>query len=478
MNNFNNYNLCDEILKSLDFLGYEKPTKVQQETIPEILNGRDVLVKSKTGSGKTASFVIPVLNKVVWEEKYAQALILTPTRELAIQIKEDVVNIGRFKRIKCSSLFGRDSFIKQTLELKQKTHVVVGTPGRVLDHLEKGTFNTSNIKYLIIDEADEMLDMGFLDQVHQIIEDLPKERVTVLLSATVDAHLRKITDDYMISPKTIEIEEAVSSEINITQTFYKAFEDSKKQDLKNLTIMHNPDSCIIFCNTQAKVDEVTKYLFDNNYTVKKIHGGMEQSDRTEVMNKFKRGVFRYLVATDVAGRGIDISDISLVINYDMPKKVQNYVHRIGRTGRNEKTGQAITFVTNIGQTSFENLCDFLNVDHTLNDMITHEDIANKIDDFNQKNMKAPEIKVQKSDKLNKDITKLHINAGKKTKMRAFDVVGTICSLDGLVGADIGVINIAEVSTFFEILNGKGEQVYKELQNTPIKGRIRKVSYVE
>ena len=475
--NFNKLNLSDELMKSIEMLGYTAPTDVQKEVIPAILAGRDVIVKSQTGSGKTASFVIPICQNINWEDNQAQALILAPTRELAIQIKEDIFNIGRFKRIKTSVLYGRDSFVNQAKEIKQKTHIAVGTPGRIIDHLEKGTFDVSNIKYLVIDEADEMLAMGFIDQVKQIIDFLPKKRITVLLSATLGKEIVHLSKRYMNDPMQIEMKEQKSVVETVEQVFYETNEDDKDRLLNDITMMENPESCIIFCNTQATVDNLYKQLWDNRYTCAKIHGALEQRDRTAIMQDFRRGEFRYLIATDVAARGIDIDNISLVINFDTPKKAETYVHRIGRTGRIGNSGKAITFVTERGRRSYLEIQEYTNKNFSFTQIPSKETVMKHRDDFYAKMRFIPEVKEDKGSALSKDITKIHINAGKKTKMRAVDIVGTLCSLDNMTAADIGIINILDISTFVEILNGKGPAVHKALQTKPVKGRIRRISLV-
>ncbi|MFI3225821.1 MAG: DEAD/DEAH box helicase [Clostridia bacterium] len=474
----NNFNLSENLMKAIELLNYSSFTDVQNQAIPEILAQKDVIVKSQTGSGKTASFVIPICEHIVWEENAVQALVLTPTRELAIQVKDDVFNIGRFKRIKCSALYGRDSFVKQSKELKQKTHIAVGTPGRVIDHIERQTLNTDNIKYLVIDEADEMLAMGFIEQVEEIIDALPKNRVTVLLSATFSSDIQNIAKKYMKNPTKIEIEQQISTIDKVSQVFYHADEDKKGQLLRDITTVENPESCIIFCNTQANVDDIDDFLYKNGYTCDKIHGGMEQVDRTRIMNNFKRGVFRYLIATDVAARGIDVDDISLVINFDMPKKSETYVHRIGRTGRIGKGGKAITFVSERGMNSFDELQEFLNKTIDFEVPPTKTQVEQAKTGFDKKMDKKPQVRELKGSKLSENITKIHINAGKKTKMRPVDIVGTLCSIDGMTAADIGIINILDISTFVEVLNGKGDMVHKVLQTKPIKGRLRTVSLVE
>lgn len=476
--NFTNYNLSEELLKAIRMLSFNKPTKVQSQVIPAVLEQKDVIVKSQTGSGKTAAFAIPLCNLIEWEANKPQALVLVPTRELAIQVKDDVFNIGRFKRLKVSAVFGKSSFYNQEKELKQKTHVVVGTPGRIIDHIERGTLDTSEIKYLVIDEADEMLNMGFIEQIENIINRLSKERVTVLLSATFQNDINVLCNKYMREPISVEIEEENSPIDRIIQEKYVIDEKDKINLLKDVTVVENPDSCIIFCNTQVKVNRVCKDLLNHNYTCEKIHGGMEQENRFKVMNSFKKGYYRYLVATDVAARGIDIDNISLVINYDIPQDSESYVHRIGRTGRLDKEGRAITFVTKSEGKYLNDIEKYIGKEIQLKNRLQKDSVRNNQKEFLEKMKIKPILKEIKGEKFSREITKLHVNAGKKTKMRPVDIVGTLCSIEGMTAEDIGVINIVDISTFVEILNNKGELVYKELQNKPIKGRMRKVSKVE
>ncbi len=473
--NFKDYKLSAELLKAIQMLGFEKPTNVQAQVIDAMFKKKDVIVRSQTGSGKTGAFAIPICEMVEWIENKPQALVIVPTRELAIQVKEDVFNLGRFKRIKVTALYGRAPFYNQEKELKQKTHVVVGTPGRIMDHIERATFDLSEIKYLIIDEADEMFKMGFIEQLEGIIELLPKERMTVVLSATMPEDMGDLCDTYMKEPVYVEIEDENPTIDRIEQEGYIVSDPDKMNLLKDLTIIENPDSCIIFCNTKIMVDDVCYRLQKSNYSVDKIHGGMEQRDRIKVMNRFRKGQFRYLIATDVAARGIDINDISLVINYEIPENVENYVHRIGRTGRMDKLGKAVSFVMENESKSLEEIKEYTGKEIILKDKPKKEIVLEMRENFERKLNTLPELKEAKDVQLNKEILKIHINAGKKTKMRAVDIVGTLCNIEGVTADDIGVISILDISTFVDILNNKGELVYKELQNTPIKGRLRKVS---
>jgi len=475
---FKNYKLSSEILKAISILNYESPTKVQEQVIPAVLEQKDIIVKSQTGSGKTAAFAIPICEFIDWDENKPQALVIAPTRELAIQVKEDIFNLGRFKRLKVSAIYGKSPFYNQEKELKQKTHVVVGTPGRIIDHIERETFDTSKIKYLVIDEADEMLNMGFIEQIETIITYLPKERVTMLFSATMPVNIEALCSKYMKEPIYVEIEEQNSAEKRIYQERYTVDQEDKIKLLRDVTIVENPGSCMIFCNTKQTVDEVYAELTNLKYTCEKIHGGMEQRDRLRVMNDFKLGYFRYLVATDVAARGIDIDNISLVLNYDIPRDAERYVHRIGRTGRINREGRAITFVTENESKFLNDIQQYIGKDINLKERPDKDTVIHSKQEFIEKINAPPEIKETKGVQLSKEIMKLHINAGKKTKMRPVDIVGTLCNIKGITVADIGIINIVDISTFVEILNNKGELVFQALQETPIKGRLRKVSKVD
>lgn len=475
---FNDYSLGNELLKAIRILQFESPTKVQSEVIPAVLAQKDIIVKSQTGSGKTAAFAIPICQQVDWDENKPQALVIAPTRELAIQVKEDIFNIGRFKRLKVCAVYGKEPIHLQVKELKQKTHVVVGTPGRIIDHIERGTLDTSNIKYLVIDEADEMLNMGFIEQVETVISSLPKQRVTALLSATIPEDIKALCNRYMKNPLYVEVEDQNTAADRILQERYLVELRDKMSLLRDVMIVESPNSCMIFCNTKQKVDDVSNALANLKYPCRKIHGGMEQRDRLKVMDDFKKGYFRYLVATDVAARGIDVDNISLVINYDLPLDGETYVHRIGRTGRVENTGKAVSFVTQFEDKFLNIIQQYIGKEIALKERPSKEAVNERRQEFVNKINATPKIKKTKGAGLNKEIVKLHINAGKKTKMRPVDIVGTLCNIKGMTAQDIGIINVSDISTFVEILNNKGEMVFQALQNKPIKGRLRKVSKVD
>jgi ATP-dependent RNA helicase DeaD len=464
--NFKDLKLSEDILKAINKIGYSSPTEVQSKVIPLILDEKDVYVKSRTGSGKTASFGIPICDKIDIELKEPQALILTPTRELCLQVKEDITNIGRYKRVWCTAVFGKQPVSSQAKELKQRVHIVVGTPGRALDLITRGYLDVSKIKYLIIDEADKMLNMGFIDQLSSIINELPAIRTTMLFSATLSEELLSISSKYMNSPSMVEIND-VDNPIEIDEFWYETIEKDKSDLLKAIIYTKSPESCVIFCNTRERVDHVFKLLKDNSFSCNAIHGGMDQDLRLEVMNSFKMGEFHFLVATDVAARGIDIESLSHILNFDLPLEVESYVHRIGRTGRAGKTGTAITFVTPFEIRFLNEIENFIG--HKLTKAVppTEENIK-----LAKANYKEPEIKarVDKAAYFDKDIMKLYINAGKKKKIRTGDILGALTNIPGINNEDIGIINIQDNISYIDILSGKGNIVLKALQNMTIKGK--------
>lgn len=472
-NKFKEYKLCDEIIKALDGIGYKKPSDVQREVIPQILTGKDIVVKSQTGSGKTAAFGIPLCENIKWEESNAQALILTPTRELAIQVKEELGNIGRFKRIRTVAVFGKQPFSDQARELKQKTHIVVGTPGRVLDHIDRDTLKVCNIKYLVIDEADEMLNMGFIDQVRDIINKLNVDRQTMLFSATIPEEILGLCNVYMNNPSNIEIKSQKLITDNINHELYKFEEFYKLDNLGKILISEAPETAVIFCKTKENVDKVFENLNKKGYSVNKIHGGMLQKDRLDIMDKFKKGNFRILVATDVAARGIDVEGITHVINYDLPVEKEAYVHRIGRTGRAGAKGKAISFVNQYEDRLLDMIQEYIGFEIPLKKDII--EVSKEIRETAIKSLKSkPNIKREKAKAINKNITKIYLNGGKKKKLRAGDFVGAISRIEGVTAEDIGIIDVQDTVSYIDILNGKGNKVIEGLKNSTIKGKKLRV----
>lgn len=472
-NEFTKFKISDEILKSIEGLGYKNPSKVQEKVIPEILLNKDIIVKSQTGSGKTAAFGIPLCEKVDWNENIPQILVLTPTRELAVQVSEDITNIGRLKRIKSVSIFGKEPISEQERKLKQKTHVVVGTPGRILDHIDRGSLNLAQIKYFVIDEADEMLNMGFIGQVEGIIRRLPKKKVTMLFSATIPEEIKVLCDKYMNKPVDISINNQKLINENIDHNLYYTNYEEKIEKLNDILIIEKPETVVIFAKTKENVDTVFQWLKSKGYSVNRIHGGMLQKERLSIMDGFRLGDFRILVSTDLASRGIDVKGITHVINYDLPVEKEAYVHRIGRTGRAGEKGKAISFCVNEKDKLLSEIEEFIGFKipvYNLPDKIMVEKEKNE----GVKTLKSkPKRKEEKSKAINNNITKIYLNGGKKKKIRAGDIVGAICKIEGIRSEDIGIIDVQDSVSYVDILNGKGKRVIEELKNITIKGKIIK-----
>ncbi|MCE7699896.1 MAG: DEAD/DEAH box helicase, partial [Methanobacterium paludis] len=438
------------------------------------LKDRDIIVKAETGSGKTAAFAIPVCEKVQLEEKKPQVLVLAPTRELAVQIKEDFANIGRFKRLRCEAVFGKQPISKQITDLKQRVHIIVGTPGRTFDHIERGTIDLEKIKYLIIDEADEMLNMGFIDQVEAIVKLVPRNRITMLFSATISDEIEKLCQKHMNDPETIEIDPSKPSSEKIKQIYYEVEDCRKFKLLNDIIYTERPDSLIIFCSTKEKVENVSKDLISKGFSCQALHGGMEQKDRLDTINEFKEGKFSFLVATDIAARGLDIEGITHIINYDIPMEKQSYVHRIGRTGRAGKEGTAVTFVTPYEYRFLNDIEEYVQYKIPVEEKPTDKEVLEGKALFNKKADIKPKLRKNKEADLNKEITKIYINAGKKKKVRAGDIVGAITGIQGINGDDIGIIDIQDGFSYIDILKNKGNIVIDGLRKSTIKGKKVKV----
>ncbi len=477
---FNDYKLSDEILKALEKLGFESPTEVQAKVIPYAIDRKDIIVKSRTGSGKTAAFGIPICDAVNPEAKNPQALILTPTRELAVQVKEDISHIGRFRRIRATAVFGKQPMSIQKNELRQRVHVVVGTPGRTFDHIERGNLVLDDIKYLVIDEADKMLDMGFIDQIRDVIDALPKDRITMLFSATFPDEIDGICGEYMKKPIRIEIETSEHESKKIKQIAYQVEESKKFNLVKKLIYVNHPESCILFCNTREKVEDLFSKMKREGFRSEALHGGMEQTERLDVMKAFKQGKFSFLVATDVAARGIHVEDITLVVNYDLPMETESYVHRIGRTGRVEKEGLAVTLFTMYEDRFLASIEEFIDYKLEIGIEPNDNDVEKGRLIFEEKLSEPTKLKPIKDARLNKEVVRIRINSGRKDKMRPGDIVGAITAIDGVSADDIGIIDVQDTCSYVEIFGKNADKVLNKLAVTKIKGKIhtiRKVGFV-
>lgn len=470
-NRFQEYALSEEILTVLSMLGYQQPTDIQAAVIPVMLDGRHVTAKAPTGSGKTAAFAIPICEMVSWDEKAPQALILEPTRELAVQVSDEVFHIGRKKRLKVPAVFGGFPIDKQIQTLRQRAHIVVGTPGRVIDLIRRESLSLDKIDYLVIDEADLMLDMGFVDEIKAILTLLPAHCKISLFSATLKPEIRAIVDTY-VNDSVLIMQDSEEVTGRITQKLYQTGEDRKYEDFISVLIDENPVCCIIFCGTREMTGVLFQKLRRNRIFCGMIHGEMEQRDRLKTIESFRRGGFRYLIATDVAARGIDFEDLTHVINYDFPTGRETYVHRIGRVGRNGKAGTAISLLCEDERRMLSQVEAYMETELPVSPAPPRETLDEKA--FWKSQRIRAELKPRKGESLNRGIMRLSIGGGRKSKIRAVDIVGTVCSIDGLTAADIGIIDVRESLTYVEILNGKGDQVLESLQTKTLKGKIRKI----
>ncbi|MFR9236094.1 MAG: DEAD/DEAH box helicase [Eisenbergiella massiliensis] len=469
---FARYGLSLPILEALDMLGYHHPTAIQQEVIPLVLAGKNVVARSRTGTGKTAAFAVPLCEMAVWEENSPRALVLEPSRELAVQVSRELFQIGRKKRLKVPAVFGGFPIDKQMQTLKQKSHIVVGTPGRVMDLVRRGSLQLSGITHLVIDEADLMLDMGFLEEVGEIISLLPENRKILLFSATLEKQVQTLIDNYAADAVFVAQDQEDGPPPSIGQAVYEVTAENKYEMFKRVLMKENPDSCMIFCGTREMVNVLFQKLRRDRIFCGMIHGEMEQKERLKNVDAFGRGGFRYLIATDVAARGIDFENIGLVVNYDFPTGKETYVQRIGRTGRNGKDGRAVSLVSAQEKNMLQKVVEYTGTAlPVLQELIVTQE-EEKAFWALQRRKSAP--KAGKGEALNRDIMRLSIGGGRKSKMRTADIVGTICAVDGITAEDIGVIDIRESLTYVEILNRKGPLVLERLQTKPIKGKVRKV----
>jgi ATP-dependent RNA helicase DeaD len=343
---FSELGLSSEVLKAIDKLGFEQAAPIQAEAIPVLMQGKDVVGQSQTGSGKTVAFAAPAIEKVVVEERTTQVLILCPTRELAVQVSEEVHKLALFKRgLHALPIYGGQSYDRQLFGLRQGAHIVIGTPGRVMDHMRRGTLRLNSVKLAVLDEVDVMLNMGFRDDIELILQGTPKERQTVFFSATIPRPIQQLIEKYSRDPQNIRIEQKAMTVPTVEQVFYEVDRRYKVDLLTRLIDIHDFKLGLIFCNTRRMVDDLVEHLNAQGYSADRLHGEMTQMMRDRVMNKFRKSGLEFLVATDVAARGIDVENIEVVFNYDLPYDGEDYVHRIGRTGRQGRSGRAISFAS-------------------------------------------------------------------------------------------------------------------------------------
>lgn len=345
MGNFVNLGIEKKYEDILKKMGIVEPTPVQGEAIPTILGGRDIIAKAQTGTGKTLAFLLPVVQNINIGKNFPQGLILTPTRELALQITEEAKKLTEGMKLNILACYGGQDVDQQIRKLKNGIHLIIATPGRLIDHMKRGTVNLGAIDYLILDEADEMITMGFGKDLESIIFSIPKSRQTMLFSATISDQVRNIGRRFMKKPAHVDIKSEKVTLENIEQIGIRISPEEKIDRLKNIIDQYNPFLMMVFCRTKDGVTKVYNKLSQGNYNVGELHGDLSQNKRQQVMKKFKSADLQILVCTDVAARGIDVEGVTHVVNYDMPHDSDSYIHRIGRTGRIGNEGVAITFVT-------------------------------------------------------------------------------------------------------------------------------------
>ena len=343
---FSDLGISEEILKAVEDMGYTHPSPIQAQSIPLLLEGKDVIGQAQTGTGKTAAFAIPIIDQVDPLLREPQALILCPTRELAVQVEGEIFKLSKHKKgISSTVIYGGESIERQIRDLKKGVQIVVGTPGRIMDHMDRRTLRLNNVGIVVLDEADEMLDMGFRDDIEEILKSVPEERQTVFFSATMAKAIMDLTRKYQNDPEIVKVVKKELTVENINQIYYEVKSNLKTELITRLINLNQFGLSVVFCNTKRAVDEVTEGMIARGIQADALHGDLSQPQRTKVMNKFRKGHCSVLVATDVAARGIDVDNVEVVFNYDLPLDEEYYVHRIGRTGRAGKSGTAISFVT-------------------------------------------------------------------------------------------------------------------------------------
>lgn len=505
------------ILKAVEDMGFEEASPIQAKSIPVIMEGRDVVGQAQTGTGKTAAYSIPLLQKIDPELKKVQAIVLCPTRELAVQVAEEIRKLAKYMSdVKVLPVYGGQEIVRQIKSLKTGVQIVVGTPGRVMDHMRRKTVKFDNVSMVVLDEADEMLDMGFREDMETILTDTPKERQTVMFSATMAKAIMEIARTFQHDAEVVKVVRKELTVENIEQYYYEVRQKNKNEVLCRLIDIYNPRLSVVFCNTKRQVDDLISELKGRGYFADGIHGDMKQAQRDRVMADFRNGKTEILIATDVAARGIDVDDVDIVFNYDLPQDEEYYVHRIGRTGRAGREGLALSFVsgkevyklkdiehyckTKIKAKPIPSLDDVKNtklevlfdkVRETveaggLSDMI--EMVENQVnqEDYTIMDMAAALLKMTVGDSLdgreeveqvhydmegdNRGMVRLFINVGKKDKIKPANILGAISGESGIPGKLVGSIDMLDNYTFVEVPAKHADMVLKAMENAKIKGR--------
>jgi len=447
---FSTLTLPAEQLSNLEELGYSQMTPIQAASLPAILQGQDVRAKAKTGSGKTAAFGIGLLDKITVNDFVTQAMVLCPTRELADQVSKELRRLARFtQNIKILTLCGGQPMGPQLESLVRPAHIVVGTPGRIQEHLRKGTLKLEQLKVLVLDEADRMLDMGFSDDIEDVVSYTPVNRQTLLFSATYPDGIERISNKFQRQPLNVEIEGG-DDVADIEQVFIEADRHNRLQLLVAVLYQHQPSSCVVFCNTKRDCQEVADTLLSKGIDALALNGDLEQRDRDRVLVRFANGSCRVLVATDVAARGLDIKQLGLVINYELSFDPEVHVHRVGRTGRAGTRGVAVSLVTP-------------------QEMVR----VNALEDYTQQKVvwqKASQSLAATPVTLEPEMATLCIDGGRKAKIRPGDILGALTGDAGLTAAEVGKIDMFPIHAYVAIRKSSAKKALQRLQEGKIKGK--------
>lgn len=517
LHSFGDISLSKQVLQALTDMGFEEPSPIQKEAIPLGLEGLDLIGQAQTGTGKTAAFGIPIIEKVNPKLQAVQAVVVAPTRELAVQVSEEIARIGKYKHIKLVPIYGGQSIDRQIRALRYGCQVVVGTPGRLIDHLNRGTLKLNYTKMVVLDEADEMLDMGFIDDVESILRQVPSDqRQVMLFSATMPAEIRKLAQTYMNNPKSVAVSRDELTVPLIEQVFYETRDKMKVDILCRVIDMEDIGQGIIFCRTKRGVDELVAALEARGYFADALHGDLSQQQRDRVMKRFRDGKTELLVATDVAARGLDIDNVTHVINFDIPQDPESYVHRIGRTGRAGRKGQAITLIspreyrqlrlierliktrikrqevpslTDISERQAENLKKQIVKYIKSNHIAKYRSIVSSLmEEYDSIDVAAAALKfavegasAEEQLEVEEEIlfgntgaapgmVRLFMNIGRAQQIRPQDIVRWIADESGIPGNIIGMINIYDKFTFVEVPEEHAHRVLSCMHQNMIKGR--------
>lgn len=509
--------LSEPTMRAIIEAGFEAPTPIQEQSIPILLAGKDLIGQAQTGTGKTAAFALPLAEILDASQNHVQAIILLPTRELCIQVAQEAHNLTKYKRLRVVPVYGGQPIDRQFRALMAGPQIVVGTPGRVLDHLRRGTLKLNQVRMVVLDEADEMLNMGFLEDVEEILKEAPKERKTALFSATMPPRIAALARDYLNNPERVNIESKHRTVALVEQTYYEVAPNQKVEALARILDMESPGSTIIFCRTRREVDELGEALQLRGYEAETLHGEMNQAARDRVMNRFRASQADLLIATDVAARGLDIDQITHVVNYDIPWDVESYIHRIGRTGRAGRSGSAITLISPRERRQLKLIERFINAPirparvptaadiavrrreqfkgklrETLSGgnydgyMVTVEDLMSE-GQFDTAQIAAAALQMlwqaQKGasdydvneaevevERTESGMVRLFLQIGRQDGIRPGDIVGAIANEAGVSGQSIGTIDIMDRSTFVEVPEAEAAHVMEALARTKLRGK--------